>query len=179
MLVGGGDHLLLQWHCRVKTLPSPPGLRGGCAGWVMCCRVAGGCWKAEGIRAKGWSSSWCRKACAQEQLCKERQLHLHGRKQTGLFSSTDSTWKLPPPRWALQGARFRAWVQKALCSCSDLHTFINSGTMFTLSFPTSAYKQRPRIIKTVLILLYSAGKPDVKQENIKFLRDSVRWVTLL
>lgn len=43
----------------------------------------------------------------------------------------------------------------------------------------SAYKQRPRIIKTVPILLYSAWKPDVKQQNIKFLRDSVRWVTVL
>lgn len=46
--------------------------------------------------------------------------------------------------------------------------------------PFSPYKQRPRVIKTVLVLLYSAWKPeDVKQQNIKFLRKSIRWVTLL
>lgn len=49
-----------------------------------------------------------------------------------------------------------------------------------LSFHMPAYKQRPRIIKTVFILLYSAWKPEnVKQQNIKFLRKSIRRATLL
>lgn len=137
---------------------------------------------------KGWGNS-CGRAeqqLMQKSLCSwaavQRQLHSHRRGQTGLFSGRDSTGKLPPPRWALQGATSQDWIQKALRSCSDLYTFINSGRMFTLGnpfFSMAAYKQRPRIIKTALILLYSAWKPDVKQQNIKFLRDSIRWVTLL
>lgn len=62
---------------------------------------------------KGWVNS-CERAeqlLMQKSLCSgaavQRQLHFHRRKQTGLFSGMDSTRKLPPPPWALQGADLR------------------------------------------------------------------------
>lgn len=130
VLEGGGDHLLQQRHRGVKTPPFPPRLRVAVPG-EQCGAV--------GQRAgEGWGNR-CERA--EQQLMQkspwaavQRQPHSHRRKQTGLFSSRDSTRKLPP-RWALQGTRSQAWIQKALPFCSDSHAFINSGRMFTHKSP--------------------------------------------
>lgn len=162
---------------RVKALPFPRGLRVAVLGescvvvWQGAVeRLSEFVWKgrAAADAEEPVLGSSCAKATALPQKEADRSLLWHGQH---IEASTTTL--------SFARCRSQAWIQRALRGCSDLHKLTNSGTMFTLSFPMSAYKQRPRIIKTMLILLYSAWKPDVKQENIKFLRDSIRWVTLL
>lgn len=110
-------HLGSGWLCWVSNVWFCG--RGLLKGWVNWCQRG--------------SSSWCRRACAHEQLCKGTALTQKEADRSLLQQEQHMEASITTLSFAR--CQISAWIQKALCGCSDLYTSINSGRMFTLKSP--------------------------------------------